>query len=391
MLRVGSSSNRSTCCTPNTDISSIVETNTDSSDRRSQELLNSINNVINSISTNNKLMIDNQQNSPDPVSTSSSYSENSSSFSPSSSINLTIKPEKINDKPNHLSESMDIVNNSDLYTVTNNLTNESRLSFGISRLLSSNNQQQQKKSSFSFDLNTSLINNSINSKLNNQVQSTKTTHNNFLNKKRLSIQLNKDSENENDENRKSLKNKIKSLNKKRSLIKSKSNDEKDNLDSELSDNSNCSSIQIKNENTIISNDEDSFNDQQNKMDYLIESKLQTEKLKLDLHNQQNDLFNQKESANKKNSFQTNLQPINRSYLLNKQSPTNLLNSSICNQQSPNSPFPSNFQNKLELKPSINLNLHSQSNHYHNLFSNGGLGDEDNPRKKHRRNRYVFKI
>lgn len=389
-MKVSSSSNRSACCTPNTDISSIGEPDTDSSDRRSQELLNSINNVINSISTNNKLMIDNQVNSPDspaitPSSTVCSNSENSNSFSPSSSINSIIGPVKINEKKN-LQDFIDNTNTAvDLCSVTNNLGNESRLSFGISRLLSSNNQQKKH----STDLNaTSLTNNTtINSRLNNnQVQSTKST-NNLLNKKRLSYQLSKDDE-ENDENRKSLKSKIKSFSKRRSS-KSRSNDEKDNQD-DLSENSNCSNNLTKNENMITSNDEDSFNEQ-NKIDYILDSKLNQQKQQNDLFNQQQQRINKTANSNNFHNLASpsNLQStINSSYLINKQSPTGLLNSSIYNQHQTSSPFSSStYQNKLDIKPAMNLNQ------YHSdLFSgNGGLGDEDLmcSRKKHRRNRTTF--
>ena len=407
MLKINSSSNRSACCTPNTDVSSIGETDIES-DRRSQELLNSINNVINSISTNNRLMIDdNPQNSP-AATPPSSNSESNSTFSPNTT-EISQKSSKIR-KSTSLQEFIN-ANASELCSTTpNDLAAESRLSFGISRLLSSNNQQQQKKlSSSSHHLLQNSLNNDLDSTTfeldltnsKNQVQSTKLSNSNNLQNKKRNFQL-KDKESdqdENDENRKSLKNKLKSLTKKRFNRTRSSID--DQLIDELSENSNCSN-QIRNENNLVIDGGESFSES-HKMDFILDSSSkinENQKIKLQL----NDPFNQHKLM-KSTSFQShslspnNLHLVNSSPLINRQSlnlTSNLINSTNASSissynQSPSSPFQSfHSTNKLSHQsisrpPNLNLHTHSAANHY--LFS--GANDEDNPRKKHRRNRTTF--
>lgn len=398
MLKVTSSSNRSTCCSPSTDVSSIGDVDTDS-DRRSQELLNSINNVINSISTSNRLMIDDSQPASSPATTSPSLE--GSSFSPNSSINTILNKttSKIG-KSGNLQELIDV--STDLCP-TSDPASESRLSFGISRLLSSNNQQQQQKK---LSASSPLLQNSLNS----QVQSTNQKLTNCLLGKKRSYQVNcnnKESEDENDENRKLLKNKIKSLTKKR-LTKVKSADDGPTFD-ELSENSNCSN-QIKSEPSLVvmSNDEDSYNEQ-NKMDVMERPAVEQSKISLksepdlsfDPHHPKSFASKQPNHSAAYHSLSPNeLKMMNNQQLMGRQ-PLNLAGSGLVNpmnpitsfhNQSPSSPFQSSpFASGGKLAssnhpPNLNHHLHSSgANHY--LFS--GNGDEDNPRKKHRRNRTTF--
>lgn len=400
MLKV-TSSNRSTCCSPSTDVSSIGDPDTDS-DRRSQELLNSISSVINSISTSNRLMIDDSQPASSPATTSPSLE--GSSFSPCSSLNTILTSNKIS-KSSNLAELIDA--NTDLVCATTDSASESRLSFGISRLLSSNNQQQQKKLSAA----SHLLQNSLNS----QVQSTNNKlSNGVLGKKRSSYQVNcnKDSEDENDENRKSLKNKIKSLTKKRQTTKVKSPDDGPTID-ELSENSNCSN-QIKSEpsQTAMSTDEDSFNEQ-NKMQ--IETPRSGAEQKACVKLEHGQAFDPQQHPKSFGSKQTltnhpassyhshslspseSLKMVNNQQLIGRQ-PLNLAGGlvnpiSSFHNQSPSSPFQSSPFAGGKLAPSnnhppnLNHHLHASASANHYLFA--GNGDEDNPRKKHRRNRTTF--
>lgn len=392
MLKI-TSSNQSACCSPSTDVSSIGDPDNDS-DRRSQELLNSINNVINSISTSNRLMIDDSQPVSSPATTSPSLE--GSSFSPNSSINTILN--KTNNKIGKSGNLQELIDaNTDLCP-SGDSASESRLSFGISRLLSSNNQQQKKLSASSH-----LLQNSLNS----QVQSTnnKLTSSLLGKKRSYQVNCNKDSEDENDENRKSLKNKIKSLTKKR-LTKVKSADDGQAYD-ELSENSNCSN-QIKSEPglVVMSADEDSFNES-NKMQ--VEMSRGEQKAVLKSEDQSFDP--QKSFASKQqnhpaayhphNLIPNELKMVNNQQLIGRQQLNltgggglvNPMNStpSFHNQQSPSSPFQSSPFGSGKLTaanhpPNLNHHMHSSSaNHY--LFA--GNGDDDNPRKKHRRNRTTF--
>lgn len=400
MLKVDSS-NRSACCTPNTDVTDI-SSEPDTADRRSQELLNSINNVINSISTTNRLMINDPNQSSSPClsnassSTVCSNSENSS-FSPISSTLINNKTTSIKNCKSNIQDLID--SNTDLCTQTTSdpVSDQSRLSFGISRLLSSNNQQQ-KKISTSFDLS-SINTSTVNSKLNNaQVQSTNKQANNLSStsnsKKRSNYLISgKDGEdNENDENdRKTLRIKLKPINKKRQTKSRSITDDNQNFD-DLSENSN-------NTNEI---EEDDYNNETNKMEIEFDNnkliKQNQQKIKIE---QTEQLYNQsKPSMNKSTNLPTfqahsNLAPnnhlhmINNSQLLNRHSNLNLINSSF--NQSSSSPFSSPYQNKLSTNhPPNNLNhLHSHSTTNHHYLFSGNPGDEDNPRKKHRRNRTTF--